>query len=140
MLKIYLYLCFSLVCFSNLYCLLLYIIICIGYVLITNMNFRAKPFDQKLFDDQNTQMLSIRTPYGGFCYNAPHIPLIGNKTKEVSLPFGTHRLIFYSYFTYFNIDITVHVRNAECFGLINICASCMRLYKPGNSISIDVHI
>ena len=103
------------------------------------MNYREKFTDQNLFDDQNTQMLSIKTPYGGFCYKAPHIPLVGNKTKEVYLPFGTHRLIFYNYFTYFNINITVHIRNAECFGLINICTTCMRLYKPGNIISINIY-
>ena len=102
-------------------------------MLITGIHYLEEDFQN---DDQNAEMLSLHTGHGGFCYEAPNIPLIGGKIKEVYLPIGTHKLIFYNYFTYFNIDITVHLMDTECFGLINICINCMQLYKTGN---ISIH-
>ena len=103
------------------------------------MKYRESNYDQNIFDDQIPQMLRTTTGYGGFCHDAPQIPFIG-KIKEVHLPIGTTRLIFYNYFTYFNIDIIVHIRKTQCFGLINICITCMRLYKQQGNICLSLYL
>ena len=67
---------------------------------------------------------TILEQYGGFCYGSPRTPFIGDKIKELYITGGIHRINFYTYSTYFHIDVTVHLDNTRCVGIINICRFC----------------
>ena len=63
--------------------------------------------------------------YGPFCFSAPSVPLLDGGLPYLTLPNGTHRIVFYSFMNIFTIDLNVRItQNENCTGHINICRLC----------------
>ena len=67
---------------------------------------------------------TIISMYSGFCFSSPRTPLVGSGIDTLYLPPGRHTIVFYTYFSDFFIDLTVHVEATRCTGIINICETC----------------
>ena len=64
--------------------------------------------------------------YGPFCFSAPSVPLLDGGLPHLTLPNGTHRIVFYSFMDMFKIDLNVRItQNENCTGHINICRLCL---------------
>ena len=64
--------------------------------------------------------------YGPFCFSAPSVPLLDGGLPHLTLPNGTHRIVFYSFMNMFTIDLNVKItQNENCTGHINICRLCL---------------
>ena len=64
--------------------------------------------------------------YGLFCFSAPSVPLLDGRLPYLTLPNGTHRIVFYSFMDMFTIDLNVRItQNENCTGHINICRLCL---------------
>ena len=60
--------------------------------------------------------------------------------SDVTLPNGSHSIVFYSYFFNFHIDLTVVLQKTECTGIINICHNLEMNIGPSNSHVDSVYI
>ena len=63
--------------------------------------------------------------YGPFCFSAPSVPLLDGGLPHLTLPNGTHTLVFYSFMDMFTMDLKVEITHIKsCTGHINICRVC----------------
>ena len=68
--------------------------------------------------------------YGPFCFSAPSVPLLDGGLPHLTLPNGTHKIVFYSFMDMFTIDLNVRItQNKNCTGHINICRLCLIAVK-----------
>ena len=69
--------------------------------------------------------------YGPFCFSAPSVPLVDGGLSHLTLPNGTHTLVFYSFMDMFTIDLEVEITHIQsCTGHINICSVCFNALHP----------
>ena len=78
--------------------------------------------------------------YGPFCFSAPSVPLLDGGLSHLTLPNGTHRLVFYSFMDMFTIDLEVEITHIQsCTGHINICRVCFNAlqHKHRSAVAHD---
>ena len=78
--------------------------------------------------------------YGPFCFSAPSVPLLDGGLSHLTLPNGTHTLVFYSFMDSFTIDLEVEITHIQsCTGHINICRVCFNAvhYKHISAVAYD---
>ena len=75
--------------------------------------------------------------YGPFCFSAPSVPLLDGGLSHLTLPNGTHTLVFYSFMDMFTIDLEVEITHMQsCTGHINICRVCFNALEHNHTVVI----
>ena len=67
------------------------------------------------------------THHGGFCLDAPGVPLVGDYITELTVSPGTHTVTFYSYSTHFRMNLEMMVTSTKCAGFVNVCHYCSEI-------------
>ena len=76
--------------------------------------------------------------YGPFCFSAPSVPLLPGGLSHLTLPNGTHRIVFYSFMDLFTMNLDVKItQNRHCTGHVNICSICFLALDGIDMMHID---
>ena len=75
------------------------------------------------YEGSNVQQSQL----GPYCTRSPSIPFVG-RSKHLSLPYGTHFIIFYGYGKFFNMHVKLVSLKQKKEGIINPCEACFKMY------------